>query len=70
MKRNVVLLLAGTLAADLHFVPVGLAGADGSTRALAPETCLAAGDRLTVVLSQTDLQPLLLREAVGTTPAA
>jgi tetrahydromethanopterin S-methyltransferase subunit D len=53
----------GTLAANLHFVPVGLAAADGSTRALTPQTCLAAGDKLTVVLSQTDLQSLLQRES-------
>lgn len=55
----------GALAAELHFVPVGLAGADGSTRVLAPQTCLTAGDRLTVVLSQTDLQSLLVRESAG-----
>jgi len=55
----------GALAAELGVLPVGMTGADNIARPFAPQTCLAAGDRLTVILSQTDLQRLLLREALS-----
>jgi Trk K+ transport system NAD-binding subunit len=58
----------GALAAELGVLPVGMTGADNNARSFTPQTCLAAGDRLTVVLAQADLQRLLLREAV-TVPA-
>jgi Trk K+ transport system NAD-binding subunit len=55
----------GALATELGFLPVGMTGSDAQARPFTPQTCLAAGDRLTVVLSQADLQRLLLREAVS-----
>jgi Trk K+ transport system NAD-binding subunit len=51
------------LTAEFHFTPVALHTADGQPRPLAPETALLNNDRLTVILDQTDLQRLLLREA-------
>ncbi len=56
------------LAADARFVPVALAGADGTARPLTPPAVLAAGDRLTVIVAQADLQRLLQREAAGAAP--
>ena len=53
------------LAAEHHFAPVALLSADGSMRPINPDTTLAPGDRLTAILSQTDLQRLLQREATG-----
>jgi hypothetical protein len=53
------------LAADFRFVPVALVGAGGGSRPLNAQATLAPGDRLTVILAQTDLQRLLLREAVS-----
>jgi Trk K+ transport system NAD-binding subunit len=52
----------GTLAADFRMVPICLVGPDDSTREPTPQTVLAPGDRLTVLLTQPDLQRLLARE--------
>jgi Trk K+ transport system NAD-binding subunit len=54
-----------SLAGDFRFAAVALAGADGTARPIAPSALLAAGDRLTVILAQADLQRLLIREALG-----
>ncbi len=58
-----------TLAADLHFAPLALSAADGTARPLTPQTTLAGGDRLTVILAQADLQRLL-RETLGSAAPA
>jgi Trk K+ transport system NAD-binding subunit len=58
------------LAADLRFVPLALCSHDNRPSPLGPETVLSPGDRLTVVLAQTDLQRLLQRETVSETSQA
>src|SRR5437868_4592012 len=57
------------LAAELRFAPLALTGGDGTARPVAPQTTLTAGDRLTVILAQPDLQRLLQRAAVDEAPA-
>jgi Trk K+ transport system NAD-binding subunit len=55
------------LAAESRFVPVALQTGDAPPRPITAETTLAAGDTLTVVVTQTDLQRLLQREAISET---
>jgi Trk K+ transport system NAD-binding subunit len=54
-----------SLAADFRFAPIALTGIDGAARPVTPQTTLAAGDLLTVILAQADLQRVLLRETLA-----
>ncbi len=50
------------LGVDYHMLPLFLEGGAGTTKPALLQAVLAAGDRLTVVLAQADLQRLLQRE--------
>jgi Trk K+ transport system NAD-binding subunit len=52
------------LAVDYHLLPISLVAADGTIRSQPMNHRLAAGDRLTVIATLTDLERLLRRERV------